>query len=89
MKHKFITVRWNDHHESENAWDGAGAEPSPAKFESKGYVIHESEEILEITNTIPLNSAAGNETFGRPLRIVKSAIFFRSDQRKVKDAAKT
>jgi len=86
MKRKFITVRWDDHHESDRAWADAGEDPHPAKFESRGYVLYEDDVIVEITNTIPLNDTAGKETFGRPLRILKCAIFFRSDVKEKKDA---
>ena len=79
-KLKFITVRWNDHHESDAAWAEAGEEPQPAKFESRGYLIYEDEIILEITNTIPLDSVAGAALYGRPLRLVKTSVYFRSDK---------
>jgi hypothetical protein len=76
---KFITVKWNDHHESDAAWAAAGEEPHPAKFESRGYLIYEDETILEITNTIPLDDTAGANLYGRPLRLLKGAVYYRSD----------
>lgn len=78
---RFITVKWNDHHESDDAWAPAGEEPQPAQFESRGYLIYEDETILEITNTIPLNEVGGVDLYGRPLRLLKSAVYFRSDDR--------
>lgn len=90
---KFITVRWMDHHGSSDTWSDP-TEPKdlkPARIESRGWIISENAEMLEISAHRPLDK--DDTEWGRPMRIVKSAIFFRSDQRseerKVKDAAKT
>jgi hypothetical protein len=86
---KFITVRWLDHHESDNAWDTAGAESVPAEFESRGWLIDENDTVLELSNTKPLNAigAGGATLWGRPLRLLKAAITFRSDQKPKKESS--
>jgi hypothetical protein len=80
---KFITVRWSDHHESDNPWDAAGSEPGAALFESRGWLIFENDLLIELSNTKPLNSLGGGDLWGRPLRLLKAAISYRSDSKPV------
>lgn len=82
----FIKVVWADHHESDAAWDTAGAEPASALFESRGWLIYEDDNILELSNSKPLNDAGGKDLWGRPLRLIKSAIVSRSDNKGKADA---
>lgn len=42
-------------------------------------MIYEDDKIIELSNSRPLNSAGGADLYGRPLRLVKTAIVFRSD----------
>lgn len=78
---RFIKVVWEDHHESDAAWAGAGEEPCAALFESRGWLIYEDDKIIELSNSKPLNSAGGADLWGRPLRLVKSALVSRSDRK--------
>lgn len=78
---KFITVKWKDHHESDGGWDKPGAEPEAALFESRGWLIFENEEIVELSNTRPLNDSSAPDLWGRPLRVLKVAIYYRSDKK--------
>lgn len=82
-KPKHVVVRWKDHHESDGAWDTPGAEPGFALFESRGWLIFENEDIVELSNTKPLNNVAGEDLWGRPLRIGKALIYYRSDKKDV------
>jgi hypothetical protein len=81
MRPKYITVRWHDHHEKDETW----AEPTPlqdlkpARVESRGWLIGENDECIEMSAHKPMDK--DDDTWGRPFRIVKSAIFYRSDKR--------
>lgn len=81
QKHPFITVRWYDHHEAASTW----AEPKDprdlkaARVESRGWLIAESPTCIEISAHRPLDS--DDPEWGRPMRIAKAQIFYRSDKR--------
>ena len=80
---RFITVRWLDHHRSPETW----AAPTPpaelrgAQVESRGWLIGESDEVIELSAHKPLDGCAD---WGTPMRIVKAAIHFRSDRKAAK-----
>lgn len=81
---KFITVRWYDHHEKDQTWSEPTqtAELKAARVESKGWLIAESEGpdgCIELSAHRPMDR--DDSAYGRPMRIVKSAIFYRSDKR--------
>jgi len=78
---KLVTVVWADHHDSDNAWDTPGQEPGTALFESRGWLIFENDEIVELSNTRPRNNVGGLDLWGRPLRIAKVGIVSRSDMK--------
>ena len=82
---KYITVRWRDHYEEDGTW----AEPTPpaelkgASVESRGWLISENEECIQLSSHRPLD--VEDLTWGRPFAILKAAIVSRSDK-KIKGA---
>lgn len=81
---KFITVRWLDHHESGETWavPKTPEELKPARVESRGWLLVENDECIEISAHKPLDS--DDREWGRPMRIAKAAIIYRSDRREPK-----
>lgn len=76
---KFIKVIWLDHHESRSTWaePTEPAELKAARVESRGWLIAENDECIELSAHRPLDDE--DHDWGSPMRIVKSAIHFRSD----------
>jgi hypothetical protein len=78
-KPRYAKVIFLDHHTSSETW----AEPTKpedlkgARVEARGWIISENEEMLELSAQRPLDD--DDAEWGRPFRIVKSAILFRSD----------
>ena len=83
MKYKQIKIVWMDHHESENTW--ANPTPpdklQPATIESIGWLLGENDIMLEMTSHLSLDKDDNEQ--GRPMRIVKAAILYRSDKPKI------
>lgn len=77
---RFITVRWYDHHESDETWapPKTPEDLKACRVESRGWLIAENDECIEISSHKPLDK--DDLSWGRPMRIVKAAIFYRSDQ---------
>lgn len=78
---KFIKVIWLDHHVSSATWaePTSPAELKAARVESRGWLITENDECIELSSHKPLSS--GDSAWGSPMRIVKSAIESRSDRK--------
>lgn len=78
---KFITVRWEDHHDS-TEWhyevDPKDFEPHIA--ESRGFRIYEDNKILALARDIGTKPQDGS--YGAVGKIVKSCIVYRSDNGK-------
>ena len=78
---KFIVVRWYDHHEADETWAPPKTPETLAasRVESRGWLLVENDECIEISGHKPLD--ADDLNWGRPMRIVKAAIYYRSDQK--------
>jgi len=83
MKYRQIRVVWMDHHESEDTWAKPTPEDKlePATVESIGWLLGENDIMLEMTSH--LSRDQDDNTQGRPMRIVKAAILYRSDKPKI------
>jgi hypothetical protein len=81
---RFTTVRFLDHHTSSETWavPTKPEELSGAKVEARGWIISENDTVLELSAQKPLDEDDGE--WGRPFRIIKSTIYFRSDVKKEK-----
>lgn len=78
-KTPYITVRWLDHKDHPKSWVEANEHEPPAHLESKGWLIFEDEFTIQLAGDRPLDK--GDNTYGRVGIILKSAIYYRSDQR--------
>lgn len=78
----FIIVKWYDHRESDETWAPPKTPETlaPSRVESRGWLLTENDECIEISSHKPLDK--DDASWGRPMRIVKAAIYYRSDQPK-------
>ena len=85
-------IVWADHADEDQTWSKASdaADLHPVFFESIGWIIGESETIIELAGDRPLKRTVKgklipntDDVWGRITRIVKAAIVSRSDQPKV------
>lgn len=76
---KFITIKWYDHVEDNETWSEATkpADLHVARVESRGWLISENDAVIELSNHRPMDN--GDAEWGSRMRILKAAIFFRSD----------
>lgn len=84
MRQKFIKVVWLDHFERDSTWKQPTppAELRAARVETRGWLISENDECIELSMSKPLDR--DDLAWGRPFVILKAAIVSRSDNKKPK-----
>lgn len=77
MKHKPITVVWEDHHENTEWTEPTDkTQLAPLVVRTRGYLVQENETMIEVARDV----YADGSGIGSPLRIMKKCIVSRASR---------